>query len=179
MTESLHKQASFLTLILHLVQARSEPTDMLRPTYGIINIIVYVIQICIWVYQLTSSKPIAEEIAKLFFAIVSFCGSLGFIIYGGRLFLMLRCFPNESQGRRKKLNEVGLLTGICGLCFLIRCIMVAVSAFVKNADVDVPDHPILNFIYYMLAEIIPSALVLFILRKLPPKRVSDQYHPIF
>ncbi|KAL5972687.1 hypothetical protein ACLOJK_039492 [Asimina triloba] len=29
-----------------------------------------------------------------------------------------------------------------------------------------------------LAEILPSALVLYILRKLPPKRVSAQYHPI-
>ena len=29
-----------------------------------------------------------------------------------------------------------------------------------------------------LTEILPSALVLFVLRKLPPKRVSAQYHPI-
>ncbi len=55
---------------------------------------------------------------------------------------------------------------------------VALSAFDKDADLDVLDHPILNFIYYMLVEILPSALVLFILRKLPPKRMSDQYHPI-
>uniref|UniRef100_A0A5K0Y1D2 THH1/TOM1/TOM3 domain-containing protein n=1 Tax=Nymphaea colorata TaxID=210225 RepID=A0A5K0Y1D2_9MAGN len=29
-----------------------------------------------------------------------------------------------------------------------------------------------------MTEILPSALVLYILRKLPPKRVSGQYHPI-
>uniref|UniRef100_A0A0D3A4Z0 THH1/TOM1/TOM3 domain-containing protein n=1 Tax=Brassica oleracea var. oleracea TaxID=109376 RepID=A0A0D3A4Z0_BRAOL len=29
-----------------------------------------------------------------------------------------------------------------------------------------------------VVEVLPSALVLFILRKLPPKRVSAQYHPI-
>lgn len=29
-----------------------------------------------------------------------------------------------------------------------------------------------------LVEVVPSALVLFILRKLPPRRVSDRYHPI-
>lgn len=33
-------------------------------------------------------------------------------------------------------------------------------------------------IYPQLVEILPSAFVLFILRKLPPKRVSAQYHPI-
>ncbi|RZC80424.1 hypothetical protein C5167_043005 [Papaver somniferum] len=57
-------------------------------------------------------------------------------------------------------------------------IQVALSAFDKDASLDVLDHPVLNLVYYLLAEILPSALVLFILRKLPPKRVSAQYHPI-
>eukprot|EP01018_Ginkgo_biloba_P027742 Gb_41049 [translate_table: standard] len=49
---------------------------------------------------------------------------------------------------------------------------VALSAFDKDADLDVMNHPIVDFIYYMLVEILPSALVLYILRKLPPKRMS-------
>ncbi|KAJ0082888.1 hypothetical protein Patl1_11094 [Pistacia atlantica] len=52
------------------------------------------------------------------------------------------------------------------------------SAFDTDASLDVLDHPVLNLIYYMLVEILPSALVLYILRKLPPKRISAQYHPI-
>jgi len=103
---------------------------------------------------------------------------LGFLLYGGRLFLMLRRFPIESKGRRKKLHEVGCVTAICFTCFLIRCFVVALSAFDTDANLDVMYHPILNLIYYMLVEILPSALVLFILRKLPPKRMSGQYHPI-
>lgn len=82
---------------------------------------------------------------------------------------------------------------------------VVLSAFDKDASLDVLDHPVLNLIYYMvlcyflylfyfcllfiylsksgivckqLVEILPSALVLYILRKLPPKRISAQYHPI-
>ncbi|XP_008802197.2 tobamovirus multiplication protein 1-like [Phoenix dactylifera] len=159
-------------------QARSLPTDKLRPTYMIINGAVYIIQICIWVYVKISSKPAAIEAAKVFLAIVSFSAALGFLIYGGRLFFMLRRFPIESKGRQKKLNEVGFVTTICCTCFLVRCFVVSLSAFDKDADLDVLDHPILNLIYYMSVEILPSALVLFILRKLPPKRVSDQYHPI-
>ncbi|XP_004498222.2 tobamovirus multiplication protein 3-like [Cicer arietinum] len=91
---------------------------------------------------------------------------------------MLQRFPVESKGRRKKLQEVGYVTTICFLCFLIRCIMMCFNAFDKHADLNVMDHPILNFIYYLLAEILPSSLVLFILRKLPPKRGITQYHPI-
>nr|GEY41628.1 tobamovirus multiplication protein 1-like [Tanacetum cinerariifolium] len=76
------------------------------------------------------------------------------------------------------LKQVGFVTGICCTCFLIRCVMVAVSAFDKDADIHVLNHPILDLAYYMIVEVVPSALVLFILRKLPPRRVSDQYYPI-
>jgi len=91
---------------------------------------------------------------------------------------MLQRFPVESKGRRKKLNEVGYVTAICFGCFLTRCIMMCLSAFNKDADLDVLNHPILNFFYYLLVEIVPLSLVLFILRKLPPKRGIAQYHPI-
>ncbi|XP_065871246.1 tobamovirus multiplication protein 1-like [Euphorbia lathyris] len=159
-------------------QARSLPIDKLRPTYYIINGVVYLIQACIWIYMRLSGSPVGEELAKLFFSVTSFCAALGFLIYGGRLFFMLRRFPIESRGRQKKLYEVSCVTGICCTCFLIRCVVVSISAFDKKADLDVLYHPLLNLIYYMLVEIVPSAMVLFILRKLPPKRISDQYHPI-
>ncbi|KAK6253265.1 hypothetical protein QUC31_014985 [Theobroma cacao] len=159
-------------------QARSLPINKLRPAYYSINGFVYFAQACIWIAVRLSQSLLAVEIARLFISVISLCAALGFMIYGGRLFFMLRRFPIESRGRQKKLLEVGCVTGICCTCFLIRCFVVTLSAFDKNADLDVLDHPILNLIYYMLVEILPSALVLFILRKLPPKRVSDQYHPI-
>lgn len=94
----------------------------------------------------------------------------------------------------------------CFKCFPCK-LQVAVSAFDMDLTLDVLDHPVLNLIYYMVTnytfvnylsinlflcifinwkeknkwqvvEVLPSALVLFILRKLPPKRVSAQYHPI-
>uniref|UniRef100_A0A0D6R9Q1 THH1/TOM1/TOM3 domain-containing protein n=1 Tax=Araucaria cunninghamii TaxID=56994 RepID=A0A0D6R9Q1_ARACU len=159
-------------------QAINSSTDMLRPAYATINGVVYFIQVCLWIYVGVDQNSVSEAVGKLFFAVVSFCAALGFLIYGGQLFFMLRQFPNESRGRRQKLTEVGFVTAICFTCFLIRCVVVAISAFEKDADLDVLDHPILNLIYYMLVEILPSALVLFILRKLPPKRSPDQYHPI-
>lgn len=48
----------------------------------------------------------------------------------------------------------------------------------KDADLDVLKHPVLNLVYYSGAEIVPSALVLYILRKLPPKRAAQGYTPI-
>lgn len=160
-------------------QARSLPTDKLRILYFSINGAVYFVQACIWVYLWIDDNSTAEFIGKIFMAVVSFVAALGFLLYGGRLFIMLRRFPIESKGRRKKLYEVGSVTAICFTCFLVRCFVVMLSAFDLDASLDVLDHPVLNLIYYTLVEIVPSALVLYILRKLPPKRVpSAQYHPI-
>ncbi|XP_038691735.1 tobamovirus multiplication protein 1 isoform X2 [Tripterygium wilfordii] len=159
-------------------QARSLPTDKLRIVYITVNSAVYFVQVCIWAYLWVNDNTVVELIGKIFIAVVSFVAALGFLLYGGRLFLMLRRFPIESKGRRKKLHEVGSVTAVCFTCFLIRCFVVVLSAFDSDASLDVLNHPILNFIYYMLVEILPSALVLYILRKLPPKRISAQYHPI-
>ncbi|GLT29379.1 hypothetical protein SLA2020_042510 [Shorea laevis] len=159
-------------------QARSLPTDRLRIFYMAINGGIYFIQVCIWIYLWIDDNSVVLFVGKIFIAVVSFIAALGFLLYGGRLFFMLRRFPIESKGRRKKLHEVGSVTGICFTCFLIRCFVVVLSAFDADASLDVLDHPVLNFIYYTLVEILPSALVLYILRKLPPKRISAQYHPI-
>lgn len=160
-------------------QARVVSTDGLRPSFYVINIVVYAIQIALWL--LLWWKPIQAMLvlSKVFIAAISLFAALGFLLYGGRLFLMLQRFPVESKGRRKKLQEVGYVTTICFSCFLIRCILMCFNAFDIAADLDVLNHPVLNFFYYLLVEIIPSAMVLFILRKLPSKqRVSTQYHPI-
>ncbi|KAH6795926.1 hypothetical protein C2S51_036912 [Perilla frutescens var. frutescens] len=159
-------------------QAKSLPTDKLRIFYISINGVIYFIQFCIWVYLGFDENNIVQFIGKIFIAVVSFLAALGFLVYGGRLFFMLRRFPIESKGRRKKLHEVGSVTAICFTCFLIRCFVEVLSAIDSDASLDVMYHPVLNLIYYMVVEILPSALVLFILRKLPPKRVSAQYHVI-
>jgi len=60
-----------------------------------------------------------------------------------------------------------------------RAVLVALSAIDdKDLDLDVVTHPLLNMIYYGAAEIVPSAWVLFILRKLPPKRNAQGYQSI-
>ena len=60
-------------------------------------------------------------LSDLTLAAVSVAAAIGFMLYGGRLFLMLQRFPIESRGRRKKLQEVGLVTSICAGCFSVRC----------------------------------------------------------
>ena len=54
-------------------------------------------------------------------------------------------------------------TPISGLCIVVQ---------------DVLNHPFLNLIYYTACELVPSALVLYILRKLPPRRSQQGYQQI-
>ncbi|CAL5408394.1 unnamed protein product [Camellia sinensis] len=146
----------------NILEARSLPTDKLRIVYISVNGGMYFIQdlqywhyVCIWIYIWIDDNSVVEFIGRIFIAAVSFLAALGFLLYGGRLFFMLRRFPIESKGRRKKLHELGFIdnvgsvTAICFTCFLIRCFVVILSAFDSDASLDVLDHPILNLIYYI------------------------------
>lgn len=163
-------------------QALSKPTENLKRTFVGINAAVYAAEVSMWLYSYSGGgahKDIGRQISGIFLALLSFAAASAFLLYGGRLFFMLQRFPIDSRGRRSKLQEVGLVTSICATCFLFRSFMVARSAFDReHADLDVLGHPVLNLLYYSGAEIIPSALVLYILRKLPPKRSQEGYETI-
>lgn len=81
-------------------------------------------QIGLWVFCSVSGtegqQQLGKELSGCFLAFVSAAAAFAFLLYGGRLWLMLRRFPIESRGRRKKLREVGLVTTICATCFLFR-----------------------------------------------------------
>lgn len=66
-------------------------------------------------------QELAYTVSNLWLAAVFLAAAAGFLLYGGRLFVMLQRFPIESRGRRKKLREVGLVTSICAGCFTFRC----------------------------------------------------------
>ncbi|KQK00796.1 hypothetical protein BRADI_3g51850v3 [Brachypodium distachyon] len=159
-------------------QARGLDTDGLRSGFYAINGVIYAIRVLLWGLLWWNPNPSMLILSKLFVAGLSFSAALGFLLYGGRLFLMLKRFPIESKGRQQKLSEVGRVAAICSCCFLARCVMMCFNAFDKEADLDVLDHPILNFVYYLLVEILPSSLVLYILRRIPSKLRLSQYHPL-
>jgi hypothetical protein len=58
-------------------------------------------------------------------------------------------------------------------------VVVAVSAVDRQSlEIDLMSHPLLNVLYYVLVEIVPAASVLYILRKLPPKRTQQGYQQL-
>ena len=165
------------------------PTGALRPAFLAANGLVYGVQTALWGWGAIanrkggSSPPsAAPRVASLaFLAAASAVAAAGFVVYGGRLFLMLRRFPIESRGRQKKLREVGAVAATCALCFGCRAAAAAwLAADPKRgaASLDVAGHGGINLAYYGVSELLPSALVLYILRRLPPKRAGEGYQQI-
>ena len=65
-------------------------------------------QIGLWAFGVLAHGRLVEAgrvAGCVFLAFVSVAAALGFLVYGGRLFLMLQRFPIESRGRTKKLRE--------------------------------------------------------------------------
>ena len=125
--------------------------------------------------ELADHNDHARSVLKIAMACVMcavwLSAAAGFVFYGGRLFVMLRRFPLESKGRRKKLQEVGMVAGVSTTSFVVRAGLFATLAFVKTSLYT-------QFVYFLVVEIIPVAIILLVLRKLPPKRTADGYHAI-
>ena len=75
-------------------------------------------QIGLWAFGALAHGKLLEvcRVAGcIFLAAVSVAAALGFLVYGGRLFLMLQRFPIESRGRTKKLREVSAMSYVSGI----------------------------------------------------------------
>jgi len=140
----------------------------LRPIFMTINMVVYLILVACWLllFFLYNHTFVIDIAVNAFLSVIYLCAAAGFVVYGGRLYIMLKQFPIESRGRRSKLKEVGWVTIICTTCFVTRAGLLIFSTVDRAIDV----NDLFIGGYYFIVEILPSALVLFILRKLPPKR---------
>ncbi|GJM86442.1 hypothetical protein PR202_ga02301 [Eleusine coracana subsp. coracana] len=90
-------------------------------------------------------------------------------------YAMLALFWAEILYQARGLITDGLRSGFITINGVVYALQMCFVAFDKEADLDVLDHPILNFIYYLLVEILPSTLVLYILRRIPSKLRLAQY----
>lgn len=70
------------------------PTGRLRPLFLAFNGVVYAVQAALWILTGLARSPesfnLLRIVSSAFLAVVSVCAAIGFLVYGGRLFLMLR-----------------------------------------------------------------------------------------
>ncbi|KAE9448347.1 hypothetical protein C3L33_19764, partial [Rhododendron williamsianum] len=146
-------------------------------------------QVCIWIYMRVSGSSAAVEVAKIFFSVPCHVGcssccnnSLLNLQVVEKSFMRSLCLlPLNSVNC--SLNDLIIATVFdfesprsCQIGWLRNCnllhlfldkmfygefLSVAHSVFNGNADVDVLDHPVLNFFYYLV--ILGAILASFIL----------------
>jgi hypothetical protein len=82
----------------------------IRPFFIVINILVYFVLIAFWVLLFFLPKDILmlDVACNLYYCLIYLGAAIGFVLYGGRLYLMLKQFPIESSGRQNKLREVNI-----------------------------------------------------------------------
>ena len=163
---------------------------VIHPFFIVANVLIYVAQIALWAIWATKSQPFSYKnpwtlwvlrSQLALFAVIYFFASMGFLFFGSRLVALLRRVENANGGQRgvynnvvkRRLREVGVLTGICTTSFMLRTGMIIVF-FVKleeqkHSDATLGREGNLLYVvfYYIFSEVIPSCLLLYILRELP------------
>jgi hypothetical protein len=154
-----------------------ERSRLLRPLFLAANAMIYAAEtVLIVLMLLEKGKPnpdgnvigLYDLIDHSFFCTLALLIALGFLVYGWRLFALLKSNPISSQGRTAKLREVGSVTAICVTCFALRATM-------KILMITAPFRKALVYswayllAFYVVAEVAPALLVLFVLRKMPPR----------
>eukprot|EP01112_Ceratiomyxa_fruticulosa_P016196 TRINITY_DN485_c0_g1_i2.p1 TRINITY_DN485_c0_g1~~TRINITY_DN485_c0_g1_i2.p1 ORF type:complete len:312 (-),score=38.07 TRINITY_DN485_c0_g1_i2:89-1024(-) len=149
-----------------------------RPVYYVTITLIYLAQVSLWVFLIMWRKDAIYStlvvVDNVLYAGLAVISALGFLYFGGRLYLMLR-HSIESEGRKNKLVEVLYVAIMCIVCFITRSVIFSLLTFsnVINASY------IVIGIYYFLSEIAPILVVYLVLRKLPPPFEKEEYQPRF
>eukprot|EP00003_Mantamonas_plastica_P003945 TRINITY_DN130_c0_g1_i3.p1 TRINITY_DN130_c0_g1~~TRINITY_DN130_c0_g1_i3.p1 ORF type:complete len:251 (-),score=51.34 TRINITY_DN130_c0_g1_i3:41-793(-) len=158
----------FWAEIIYMANTQATSSSKYRTTFALTNGFVYVCQLIIWLLLVLVPGSVEDVnyVDHAFFGVISLLAALAFCVYGGKLYNMLSNFPIDTKNRRNRLKEVFVSTIVCTTCFTIRATYIGLSILQEGMD--------LNFLFvgsfYILVEIIPSAVILWILRKLPPAK---------
>ena len=165
----------FWSDIYHAARGEAARTRRARTTFYAVNVVAYATELGIWSLMAFGKEKwrgdALERASSGTLAFASASVALAFAFYGSKLYVMLREFPEGLTTRAKKIREIGSVTAVCVTAFAVRCVVLflATGGEAKYA-VDVYASKTMNVAYYVAVEILPSALVLYVLRKLPPKR---------
>lgn len=144
----------------------------------LISILTIAFSVLIWIG--TGRNPINSstmaEIYSDLFAIVILMSGGGLACYG--LLLYLKMSKVRYGQASADIRKVAGLAVVAVVCFTARALLV-LSTDVPVLNIWHPRHvvhsqsPLLIFLYYFIGSAIPSAVVLWVLREMPPRPVDE------
>lgn len=175
--------ATMLLLLLFwaevLGRLKHLPATRLRPLALALALLLLTLHLTAWTLMLTlpalSYRLHLVAVETLVSASLSFLTALLFLLTGITLWILLRAFPPEAPGRTQKLWEVALVTAVCVSALGVRGSLLTASLVQHGLDSSL--WVLVG--YYASSELLPSALLLTILRKLPPPILTrPRPHPL-
>ncbi|GMH44324.1 hypothetical protein BSKO_12258 [Bryopsis sp. KO-2023] len=164
-----------------IVHSSDVETMVVPPRYGYLtlNFVVYMLMAVIWVLAaFPSSSDVAKDMSTWFQFGVNALVAAVYVIYGSKLFGMLRGSPVADDFKRRKMVEVGLVCALGVICFVGKCAFLIASRYAQEG-LEYGHGVLLNTLVLGLTEVLVIAAALGLLSDLPPPQKSEpSYEPI-
>jgi len=157
--------------------------NRLKPIYVIITSLLYFIVTILYVINFTttgnstlytSNNP-TETTIVIFSAAVYLKTSLGFLLYGCKLYAKLRGKHSlHTQSRQNVLRRIKFITSVVTVCFLIRAVFVFTTVFIR---IPLIDEWWFFSIYYVALELFPLVMMVRLLHG-KKKAQTDNLHAL-
>eukprot|EP00163_Fabomonas_tropica_P001604 TRINITY_DN11183_c0_g1_i1.p1 TRINITY_DN11183_c0_g1~~TRINITY_DN11183_c0_g1_i1.p1 ORF type:complete len:322 (+),score=14.71 TRINITY_DN11183_c0_g1_i1:201-1166(+) len=162
--------------LAHSIRITSHSTTMhvnMRYVYYTVNGILVFIQAGIYGACFVLNQDIILRMNSIFFATWCLVTAVFFVVYGARLYLHFhRMTPvqSDSKERLTRMRRVGAVTLVASICFVVRAMYTLALNIDQGALMDkmsVEYYNVSGCVYFLVSEVIPSSIILLILRDLP------------
>jgi hypothetical protein len=118
------------------------------------------------------------HVSSLYVAVLSVVMALLALFYGIALYLKLRAYPVISVASRQTMRRVAILSAVCVTTFLIKApaILIINSYLCQHDRVSYSTYQVVESIYLLAVDIVPSLLVLWIVGA-PPNYTHSANFP--
>lgn len=169
---------TLLALFWAEIVSSSEGDDMpVRPRYSYlaVNFVVYLVMAMVWILAALDYDAFSRDFSTWFqFGLYAGVAAV-FVLYGTKLFTLLKDSPVASDFKRRKMVEVSVVGTLCVVCFLAKAALVLVTKYKHSGGEYEEDDVLLNMLLLGVTEVLVIAAALGMLSDLPPKK---EYQPI-
>jgi hypothetical protein len=169
--------------IYHYAQEKEAPTiQRLQPIFFGVNIVMYVILGILYALDWILNRdheyfPIAmaanteQRIIWIFGVAIYTFTSVGFLVYGARIYYKFSRLPTYSPKRQRVLRKIQIITVLVSLCFIIRVVIIILGSVIWSWS----EYWWLDGAYFFLLEVVPLLMMLQLLHGEDPKkpRIAD------
>jgi len=104
-----------------------------------------------------NSNPV-EDAILVFGVVIYAITSIGFVLYGLRIYFKFSSVPVYTSTRKQVLRKIQVISMLVSLCFITRCVLILLGIFTNLSQ-----YWFFDGLYYFLLELVPLFLMLQLL----------------